>query len=140
MRAAKATRPSTHSLVLRTYNRQCSEIFQHRPNMLPVGLWRVTNKASHHFLERVDLEKEENPQEMPDVRGRQSAETLVIQSVQNAASNEWGDAKIALERAHMMGYSGVDLPVEDFSSEPEDKTLGMGRRHGQSIASCCEKT
>jgi len=116
-----------------THNRQCSEILQHRPNMLPVGLWLVANKAGHHFLERIDLEKEESPQEMPGVRGRQAAETLSIQSVQNAASNECRDAKITPQCAQMMGDSGVDLSVEDFSSKPKNKALRMGC-HGQVAA------
>jgi len=66
---------------------------------------------------------------MPDVGGRHPAQLLVIQSVQNAASNERRDAEIALERAQMMGYSEVDLSVENFSSKPKNKTLRMSR-HG----------
>ena len=97
--------------------------------MLPVGLWRVSNKARQDFLERIDLEEEESPQEMSNVSSISKAEMLVVEPVQNAAGDEWGDAKIALEHAQMMVDLGVDLLVEDFSCKLENKELRMGR-HG----------
>ena len=91
MRAVKVTVELTApTYSYRTHNRQCSEILQHRPNMLPVGLWRVSNEARKDFLEGIDLQEEKSPEEMPNVRGRPEAEEmLVIERVQNAAGDEW---------------------------------------------------
>ena len=73
---------------------------------------------------------------MSNIGGRPKAEMLIVESVQNAASNEGGDAKIALEHAQMMIDLGVDLLVEDFSCKAEDKALRMGR-HGVVDTSTC---
>ena len=85
--------------------------------MLSVGLWCTANNASKDLLKGADLEEEQSPKKMPDISSIPEAKMLIVEPVQNAAGNEWRDAKIALEESQMMVDLWVDLFVEDLPAK-----------------------
>ena len=91
--------------------------------MLSAGLWCAANDTSKDLLKGADLEEEQSPQEMPDIRSIPEAKMLIAEPIQNAASNERRDAKTALEQPQMMVDLWIDLFVEDVFREAQCKAL-----------------
>jgi len=91
--------------------------------MLSMRLWCTSNNTSKDLLKRTDLEEEKSPKKMSCISSIPEAKPLIVEPVQNAASNEWRDAKIALEETEMMVDLWVDLFVQCLFRETQHKAL-----------------